>query len=159
MQWLKWSLEGLCQSAYLLLHLPANAISDLRNHRPHTHAQARQRHLRMLSLLCYASGPVAEGEPGFTSLVKLMVQVQHSATFLDDAAVRKQQEALYTRCKSVMAARAGECWSVLLTSKTDSRIKHMQVGLYVLLAFILRGIAVSLRLTLCDMFLPHASCL
>ena len=44
-------------------------------------------------------------------MVKLMVLVQHSATYLDDAAVREQQEALFTRCKTVMAARAGEHWT------------------------------------------------
>lgn len=67
--------------------------------------QARQCHLRMLSLLCYGNGPLDALAP--TAMLRLMVLAQHAACFIDHPVARGQLANLLVRCKGLMAGRSG----------------------------------------------------
>ncbi len=72
--------------------------------------QARQCHLRMLSLLCYSNGPLDPLDPA--AMLRLIVLAQHAACFVDDPVAHGQQATLLARCKGLMAGRSGSwfCW-------------------------------------------------
>lgn len=66
--------------------------------------QARQCHLRMISLLCFGPGDMrSAGDAAI--VVKLMVQIQHRHVFLDkiDVMIAARLSALHHRCVNVMA--------------------------------------------------------
>ena len=84
--------------------LEAQILDSATNPAQQQQLQARQCHLRMVSLLCFGPGEMRSAEEA-AIVVKLMVQIRHRHVFLDaiDNKTAARLSALHHRCHNVMA--------------------------------------------------------